>query len=143
VSADERYGLDSPHFSAIDKKNLRSEGIGSRRSAPILNCAQLVPLLCLRFGCRPDLGLRCYFPEDTTPAGRVVQKAVNGVVKEQKQPVAQAWVALQLPPHVVAFWAGFRNCRAETVPAQRTAVSMAASNVVLIFFVINALLFDA
>jgi hypothetical protein len=73
----------------------------------------------------------------------VVQKAVNGVVKEQKQPVAQAWVALQLPPHVVAFWAGFRNCRAETVPAQRTAVSMAASNVVLIFFVINALLIDA
>ena len=55
------------------------------------------------------LGLHCYFLGDTTPAGRVVQKAVNGVVKEQKQPVAQAWVALQLPPQVVAFWAGFRN----------------------------------
>jgi hypothetical protein len=67
----------------------------------------------------------------------VVQKAVNGVVKEQKHPVAQTWVALQLPPHVVAFWAGFRNCRAETVPAQRTAVSMKASSVVLMVFVIK------
>src|ERR1051326_422883 len=31
-----------------------------------------------------------YFPGAATPAGRVVQNAVNGVVKEQKQPVAQA-----------------------------------------------------
>jgi hypothetical protein len=31
----------------------------------------------------------CYFPEGATPPGRTVQNAVNGVVKEQKQPVAQ------------------------------------------------------
>lgn len=84
---------------------------------------------------------RRYFPGATTPAGRVVQNAVNGVVNEQKQPLAQACVALHVPPHVVAAGASFRNCRAETVPAQRTAVSIAANNVVLMVF-ITALLFD-
>jgi hypothetical protein len=53
--------------------------------------------------------LHRYLPGAVTPAGRVVQNAVNGVVKEQKQPVAQAWVALHVPPHVVDFWAGFRS----------------------------------
>jgi hypothetical protein len=59
---------------------------------------------------------------------------VNGVVNEQKQPLAQGRVALHVPPHVVTPWTPFRNCRAETVPAQRTAVTMAASNVVLMVF---------
>jgi hypothetical protein len=59
---------------------------------------------------------------------------VNGVVNEQKQPLAQGRVALQVPPHVVPLWVWSRNCRAETVPAQRTAVTMAASNVVLMVF---------
>jgi hypothetical protein len=82
----------------------------------------------------PGLGVRCYFLGDTTPAGRDVQNAVVGVVKEQKQPLAQGWVVLHLPLHVVGPCAAFRNCRAETVPAQRTAVSMAASNVILMVF---------
>lgn len=93
-------------------------------------------MICLSF----QLQGPYYFLGDTTPAGRVVQKAVNGVVKEQKQPLAQGWVALQLPPHVVATWAWPRNCRAETVPAQSTAVSMAENNVVLMVFFITALL---
>jgi hypothetical protein len=70
-----------------------------------------------------------------------VQNAVNGVVNEQKQPLAQGRVALQVPPHVVPPWVWIRNWRAETVPAQRTAVSMEASNVVLMVFFITALLF--
>lgn len=83
--------------------------------------------------------MRCYFPGDATPAGRVVQNAVNGVVNEQKQPLAQGLVALHVPPHVVLPWVWTRNCRAETVPAQRTAVSMAASNVVLmVFFILRS-----
>ena len=50
-----------------------------------------------------------YLPEDTTPAGRVVQNAVNGVVKEQKQPLAHGRVALQVPPQVVDFVTPLRN----------------------------------
>jgi hypothetical protein len=84
------------------------------------------------------LALSVRYFGDTTPAGRDVQNAVNGVVKEQKQPLAQGRVALQVPPQVVEPWESFRNCRAETVPAERTAVIMAIRNVFLmILFVIN------
>jgi len=85
--------------------------------------------------------VRYYFLGDATPAGRVVQNAVNGVVKEQKQPVAQGRVALHVPPQVVEPGAPFRNCRAETVPAQSTAVTIAASNVFLTVFFITAFLY--
>jgi hypothetical protein len=62
---------------------------------------------------------------------------VVGVVKEQTQPlVVQGRVALQVPPHVVGLWKPFRNCRAETVPAQRTAVMIAANNVDLTIFLL-------
>jgi hypothetical protein len=82
----------------------------------------------------------CYFPEGATPAGRTVQNAVNGVVKEQKQPAAQGWVELQLPPQVVEPLASLRNCRAETVPAQRTPMTSAIKNIDLMFFMIAFLL---
>ncbi|HEX4602444.1 MAG TPA: hypothetical protein VH724_00480 [Candidatus Angelobacter sp.] len=78
-----------------------------------------------------------YFAGDCNPAGRTVQNAVVGVVKEQKQPLAQGWVKLHLPLQVVDPLAPVRNCWAETVPKQRTAVIMAASNMFLIFLVIT------
>jgi hypothetical protein len=68
----------------------------------------------------------CFF----TPARCVVQNAVVGVVKEQTQPaVAQGRVALQVPPQVGTVAATLRNCRAETVPAQRTATEIAVRNI--------------
>jgi len=67
----------------------------------------------------------------------VVQKAVNGVVKEQTQPaVAQGRVRLQVPPQVRELLALLRNCRAETVPAQRTTATIVDSNVVFISFLV-------
>jgi hypothetical protein len=74
-----------------------------------------------------------YFFGEVTPASFVVQKAVNGVVKEQTQPVAQGWVALQLPLQVDP-WTPLRNCRAETVPAHRTAKTMTANDSFLMVF---------
>jgi hypothetical protein len=62
---------------------------------------------------------------------------VVGVVKEQTQGVAQGLVALHVPPHVVTALAPLCNCRAETVPAQSTAVKMAASNVFLMVFLLR------
>jgi hypothetical protein len=54
------------------------------------------------------------------------------------QPVLQGLFAPQLPPQVAEVFASMRNWRAETVPAQRTAVTMAASDmdlIVLIFMI--------
>jgi len=128
--------------------NCRAETVPAHKT-PMTSAAKkvdlifffMIPSSCVfkgwNFFRKPASRLRHYFPGATTPAGRVVQNAVNGVVNEQKQPLAQACVALHVPPHVVAAGAPFRNCRAETVPAQRTAVSMAANNVVLMVFIIN------
>jgi len=44
----------------------------------------------------------------------------------------QGLVALQVPLHAGSRLAGVRSCRVETVPAQRTAVAIAARNVFLI-----------
>jgi hypothetical protein len=85
---------------------------------------------------RPGGIVRYYLLGDTTPAGFVVQNAVNGVVKEQKQPLTQGWVALHVPPQVVELLALLRNCRAETVPAQRTTATIVAINVVFISFLL-------
>jgi hypothetical protein len=84
-----------------------------------------------------------YFFGDATPASFVVQNPVVGVVKEQTHPaVAHGWVKLQVPPQVMVVnpFTPLRSCRAETVPAQRTAVMIAASNVFLIALPIIALL---
>jgi hypothetical protein len=87
----------------------------------------------------PTDGLRasysyCDFPEGTTPAGRLVQNAVNGVVKEQKQPLAQGWVALQRPPQAVDPGTPLRNCFAESVPAPTTARTMIVNKRVWVLF---------
>jgi hypothetical protein len=58
----------------------------------------------------------------------------------QRQPVWQALVALHPPPQVAKPLASLRNCRAETVPAQRTPMTNAEKNVDLIFFMIAFLL---
>jgi len=84
----------------------------------------------------------CYFFTGTAPASFVVQNAVNGVVKEQTQPLAQAWVRLQVPPQVVDCRAWLCNWRAETVPAQRAAVAMIANKRVGIVFLIIVLPFN-
>jgi hypothetical protein len=63
-----------------------------------------------------------------------VQNAVKGVVKEQKQPLAQGWLALQRPLQVVVVWTPLSNCFAEIVPALRTANTMIANKKVWIFF---------
>jgi hypothetical protein len=50
------------------------------------------------------------------------------------QPLLQGLFAPQLPPQVADPSASLRNCRAETVPAQRTPMTRAAKNIDLIFF---------
>ena len=76
----------------------------------------------------------CYLPEGASPASFVVQNAVVGVVKEQTQlEVGQGWVALQLPPQANPL-TPLRNCRAETVPAHRTATVMTANDSFWILF---------
>src|SRR6266700_1773468 len=58
------------------------------------------------------------------------------------QPAAQGLLAPQLPPHEARPLAFVRSCRAETVPAQRTAVTIAVSNTVLIFFIMTTSFFN-
>jgi hypothetical protein len=60
--------------------------------------------------------------------------------KMQRQPVRQGLLTPQLPPHVAKPFASLRNCRAETVPAHRTPMTSAASNMDWIFFIIAFLL---
>jgi hypothetical protein len=81
--------------------------------------------------------------EGATPASFVVQNAVVGVVKEQTHlelVEIQGWVALQVPPQVDP-WTPFRNCRAETVPAHRTATAMTANDRFWIFFFMDSISF--
>jgi hypothetical protein len=54
----------------------------------------------------------------------------------QRQPVWQGLLTPQLPPQVAEPLASLRNCRAETVPAQRTPMTSAVKNIDLIFFMI-------
>ena len=69
--------------------------------------------------------------------GCVEQKpVVDSSGKAQMQPLLQGLFAPQLPPQVAEAFASLRNCRAETVPAQRTAVTIAIRNVFLMVFLI-------
>ena len=63
---------------------------------------------------------------------------VNGVVKEQKQPLRQGWLALQRPLQVVDPWTPLRNCFAESVAAPRTARTMVANKRVWMLFFMMA-----
>jgi hypothetical protein len=76
-----------------------------------------------------------YFAGGWIPVGWVEQNpVVDSSGKAQMQPVLQGLFAPQLPPQAKLL-ASLRNCRAESVPAQRTAVTIAASNVALIAFI--------
>jgi hypothetical protein len=78
-----------------------------------------------------------YFAGGWTPVGCVEQKpVVDSSGKAQMQPVAQGCTLLQLPLQAANPLLSVRNWRAETVPAQRTAVTVAASNVDLIIFLL-------
>lgn len=80
------------------------------------------------------VSLSCYFPGGTTPARRVVQNPVRGVLKEQTQPAtAQGWLRLHLPPQVTPL-ASLRSWWTETAPAHRAEAMMVANNVVLAIF---------
>jgi hypothetical protein len=125
-------------------RNWRAETVPTQRTAVTIvasNVDLITFLLMIHSPLRdkassviPPAGLTCcYFPEGATPPGRTVQNAVNGVVKEQKQPAVQGWVELQLPPQAKPF-GSFRNWRAETVPAQTTAMTMVANKVDLTIF---------
>jgi hypothetical protein len=59
---------------------------------------------------------------------------------DAEQGPLHGWVALQRPLQTPISLALLCSCRAETVPAKRTAVTIAASNVGLIFLLIVALL---
>jgi hypothetical protein len=50
----------------------------------------------------------------------------------QRQPVRQGLLTPQLPPQVAEPFAPLRNCRAETVPAQRTAPAIPVKMMFLI-----------
>src|SRR5262249_32278152 len=55
----------------------------------------------------------------------------------QRHPVRQGWVLSHPPPHEAKPLASIRSCRAESVPAQRTAATIAMRNTVIIFFVMT------
>jgi hypothetical protein len=58
--------------------------------------------------------------------------------KMQRQPLAQGLLTPQVPPQVARALGPFRNCRAETIPAHKTSMRIAAKKVDLIFFLMIA-----
>jgi hypothetical protein len=82
-----------------------------------------------------------YFPSGWTPVGCDEQNpVVASSAKAQMQPVEQGCTLLQLPLQAAKPRLSVRNWRADTVPAQRTAVTMVVSNIVLILFMTTPLL---
>ena len=62
-----------------------------------------------------------------------MQNAVVGVVKEQKQLLGQGWMALQVPLQAKPL-GSLRNWRAETVPALKTAMTIAPNKKFCVVF---------
>src|SRR5882672_11952405 len=78
-----------------------------------------------------------YFTTDAPGMGCDEQNGLPvSMGKMQRQPLAQGLPMPQLPPQVAKPLASFRNCRAETVPAQKTPMISAAKNIDLNFFMI-------
>lgn|SRR5579864_1392756 len=61
--------------------------------------------------------------------------APEGMEQKQKT-LLQGTLTLHVAPQIALVAAWFRNCRAETVPAQRTPITSAVKNIELIFFMI-------
>jgi hypothetical protein len=129
-------------------RSCRAETVPAQRTAAAIAASSvfLIVLLIIHspFSVRLMRAFACcYFPEGATPASFVVQNAVVGVVKEQTHlelVEIQGRVALQVPPQVDP-WTPFRNCRAETVPAHRTATAMTANDRFWIFFFMDSISF--
>jgi hypothetical protein len=89
---------------------------------------------------KPDDGLDFrprYFAGDWSPVGCDEQNpVVDSRGKAQMQPVEQGCVLLQAPLQAAKPFASDRSWRAETVPAQRTAVTKVPSNVFLMNFLL-------
>ena len=79
-----------------------------------------------------------YFPGDWESWGLPEQNPVPFEPRMQKQLVMHPFLTLHEPPQVAEVFGPLRNCRAESVPAQRTAVTIAASSVDLIAFIFMA-----
>jgi hypothetical protein len=73
-----------------------------------------------------------YFLGGLSGPGSLTHPPVVPVRISQMQPPLQGMVALHVPLHTGSKLAGVRSCRAETVPALRTAATIAASNIFLI-----------
>src|SRR5579864_166616 len=76
-----------------------------------------------------------------TGPGSLTHPPVVPVSISQMQPPVQGFVALQVPRQTGSTDAWVRNWRAETVPAQSTAVKMTASNVFLMVFLLRIFAF--
>jgi len=73
-----------------------------------------------------------YFFGGLSGPGSLTHPPVVPVKIWQMQPPLQGMVALQVPLQTGSKLPRVRSCRAETVPAQRTAMANAARNVFLI-----------
>jgi hypothetical protein len=80
----------------------------------------------------------CYFAGAWNPVGCDKQDpVVDSRGKAQTQVPEQGLTTLQEPWQAATAFTPVRNCRAESVPAQRAAVTIVARNTVLIVFIIS------
>ena len=128
--------------------NCRAETVPAQKTAIMMAANErfwmVFLMICPSFQLQePDEGpvASSYFKTDAPGMGCDEQNGLPvsmGTI--QRQPVWQGLVALQPPPQVAEPFASLRNCRAETVPAQRTPMTSVVKNIELIFFMIAFLL---
>jgi hypothetical protein len=92
----------------------------------------MIALLSSKEQRMPRHPLPNYFLGGLSGPGSLTHPPVVPVRIWQMHAPLQGMVALQVPLHTGSRLVGVRSCRAETVPAQRTAVAIAARNVFLI-----------
>jgi hypothetical protein len=79
-----------------------------------------------------------YFVLGLAAGGSLAQKPVGPPSVQQVQRPPQCTVALHVVPQKPMAWESVFNCRAETVPAQRTAMAIAANEKFrMVFFMIG------
>jgi hypothetical protein len=92
----------------------------------------MIALLSSKRAADAEASVSSYFFGGLTGPGSLTHPPVVPVKIWQMQGPLQGLVALQVPVHAGNSLAFICSCRAETVPAQRTAVATAARNVFLI-----------
>lgn len=92
----------------------------------------MIALLSSKRAADAEAPLPNYFFGGLRGPGSLTHPPVVPVSIWQMHAPLQGMVALQVPLHTGSRLVGVRSCRAETVPAQRTAVAIAARNVFLI-----------